>query len=325
MANRFSEFFSKLFGRKKGSIIIEKTPFYIYKKRTALDYLSLYLGIIVAVLVIFNLVKITGLTKVFNHQEHIAIVRINGTIAASEDANGYAVSKGLRKAFENENSKAVILRINSGGGSPYHAEMIWNEVRYLKKQYPNKPVYAVVEDMGASAAYYIASSADQIYVRDTSIIGSIGVLMTNYDIRDLMGKAGVKDRTFYSGENKIAYSMSQDITPEQETHLNNMLGQVHQNFIDSVKTGRGKRISNNLVIYSGRFWTGSDAIKLGIADKIGDMNTIKRELKLDEVQDYTISKDNLANMLGLDSKAIAHGISNSLKGSINELSTPSFE
>lgn len=325
MANRFTTFFSNLWGRNKGSIIVEKTPFYIYKKRTALDYISLFLGIIVALLVIFNLLKITGVSKSLFSKDHIAVVKINGTIASDTDGNGYSISKSLKNAFENENSKAIVLRINSGGGSPYHAEMIWNEVKYLKKQYPKKPVYALIEDIGASAAYYIASSADTIIVGNTSIIGSIGVLMSNYDIRELMNKVGVKDRSFHSGANKLSYSMSQEITQEQAEHLNKMLGVVHQNFIDAVKAGRGKRISNDPDIYSGKFWSGSQSLQYGLADKIGDMNMLKRELKLDDVEDYTISKDSLSSMLGMGAESVGHGIASSFKKSLKEDAKLSFE
>lgn len=325
MANKLTEFFSKLFGKNRGSIVVEKTPFYIYKKRTALDYISLFLGMIIALLVIFNLMKITGVSKSLFSSDHIAVVKVHGAIASNTDANGYALSKALNKAFKNEHSKAIVLRINSGGGSPYHSEMVWNEVRHLKKAYPNKPVYALIEDIGASAAYYIASSADTIIVGNTSIVGSIGVLMTNYDVREVMNKIGVKDRSFHSGANKLAYSMSQDITKEQADHLNGMLGVVHQNFIDAVKQGRGKRISNNPEIYSGMFWSGSQSIEYGLADKVGDMNMLKRELKLDTVEDYTISKDSLSSMLGMSAESIGHGIGSSFTKSLKEEHNPSFE
>ena len=325
MTNRFTDFFSQLFSRKKGSIVVENTPFYIYKKRTALDYISLFLGMMVALLVIINLLKITGITSNLFTSEHIAVVRINGMISSDNDANGYTVSKSLKKAFENENSKAIVMRINSGGGSPYHAEMIWNEVKYLKKQYPNKPVYALIEDIGASAAYYIASSADTIVVGNTSIIGSIGVLMANYDIRGLMDKVGVKDRSFHSGENKLAYSMSQDITPPQREHLNKMLGVVHDNFIHAVQEGRGERIMENSEIYSGKFWSGAQSIQYGLADKVGDMNFLKRELKTEEVVDYTISKDSLGSMLGIGAEHIGQGIASGIKSSLKEEAVLSLE
>lgn len=325
MANKLTSFFSNIFGRSKGSIVVEKQPFYIYKKRTALDYISLFLGFIVALLVIFNLLKITGVSKSLFSSDHIAVIKINGTISSDSDANGYSVSKGLLNAFENEHSKAVVLRINSGGGSPYHAEMIWNQVRYLKNKYPNKPVYALIEDVGASAAYYIASSADTIIVGNTTIIGSIGVLMVNYDIRELMSKVGVKDRSFHSGENKLAYSMSQDITNEQTTHLNEMLGVVHENFIDAVKKGRGSRLGNSPDLFSGTFWTGSQSLKFGLADKIGDMNLLKRELKIDDVEDYTISKDSLGSMLGMGAESVGDGIASSFKKSLKEESEITFK
>ena len=198
--NRLKEFLRKFFNRDSD---LPRTVTYKVKKRTWLEITATSLGILLTLLAIYginNSLKITETMKnSFINGEHIAVIKINGTIASNTNANGTFISQSLRQAFENEDSKAIVLQINSGGGSPYQAEMVWNEIQYLKKKYPNKKVYALIEDMGASAAYQIASASDYIIVGKTSLVGSIGVIMSNYDVTKLMDKIGVGDRTITAG------------------------------------------------------------------------------------------------------------------------------
>ena len=245
-------------------------------------------------------------------------------VSKDDDVNVYSITKSLEEAFKDPNSKAVVLKINSGGGSPYHSETIYNEIMYLKSKYPQKKLYSVWEDVAASAAYYIASSADEIILSRSSIIGSIGVLMSNYDIRGLADKVGVKDRTLHAGRNKIAYSMFHDVTPEQEAHVNAVLKDLHGHFIQAVKDGRGKRLKNDPDLFTGDYWTGTEAIELGIADRFGDMNTLKRELKTDKVRDYTVTKGSISEIFSMSASTAGKAFAKGMVDNISEESEISF-
>ena len=189
--------------------------------------------------------------------------------------------------------------MNSPGGSPVQSDDIWQEIQYLKKQNPEKKVYAVIGDMGASGAYYIASAADEIGVNPSSLVGSIGVIMPNYGVNGLAQKLGVEDRTMTSGSNKDILSMTKPINPEQRAHIQALLDNVHDHFIDAVKKGRGEKLkSKDPAIFSGLFWTGDQAIKLGIADKAGNIETLKRELKVKKTVNYTVERSPFDSVLG---------------------------
>ncbi len=248
--------------------------------------------------------------------DHLAVVNIVGTIDSSSSqstVNSDDTSKALKRAFEAKSSKAIALNINSPGGSPVQSDEIWQEIRYLKKQYPNKKVYAVIGDMGASGAYYIASAADEIIVNPSSLVGSIGVIMPNYGLSDLAQKLGVEDRTLTSGNNKDILSMTKPINPAQQAHVQAVLDNVHSHFIRAVKEGRGKRLkSNDPAIFSGLFWTGEQAVALGIADRNGSITTLMRELNVKQKVDYTIQRNPLESILGRVGAQIGEGISSSL-------------
>lgn len=245
---------------------------------------------------------------------HVAVVDITGTIGeGSQAVNSEDTNKALAKAFEAKASKAVVLNINSPGGSPVQSDEIWQQIRYLKQQHKDKKVYAVIGDMGASGAYYIASAADEIIVNPSSLVGSIGVIMPNYGVNGLAQKLGIEDRTMTSGTNKDILSMTKPINPEQRAHIQALLDNVHQHFIDAVKEGRGKRLkSNDPAIFSGLFWTGDQAIKLGIADRSGSIDSLMRELKLDNKVDYTIERTPFDSLLGKMGSQIGQGISQSI-------------
>lgn len=183
----------------------------------------------------------------------------------------------------------------------------------FEKQYPEKKVYAVIGDMGASGAYYIASAADEIIVNPSSLVGSIGVIMPNYGLSGLAQKLGVEDRTLTSGNNKDILSMTKPINPAQQAHVQSVLDNVHTHFINAVKEGRGKRLkSNDPAVFSGLFWTGEQAIALGVADRSGSLTTLMRDLKVDQKVDYTVQRNPLESILGRMGAKIGEGISSSL-------------
>jgi protease-4 len=245
---------------------------------------------------------------------HLAVIDIIGTIDSSDrSVNSEDTNKALKRAFEAKNSHAIVLNINSPGGSPVQSDEIWQEIRYYKQQYPEKKVYALIGDMGASGAYYIASAADEIWVNPSSLVGSIGVIMPNYGVMGLAQKLGVEDRTLTSGDNKDILSMTKPVNPAQREHVQAVLDNVHSHFIAAVKEGRGKRLkSNDPAIFSGLFWSGEQAVKLGVADRTGSMNSLKRELKLDNVLDYTVQRSPFESVLGRVGSEIGQGFSESV-------------
>ncbi len=245
---------------------------------------------------------------------HLAVIDIVGTIDSSDrSVNSEDTNKALKRAFEAKNSQAIVLNINSPGGSPVQSDEIWQEIRYYKQQYPEKKVYALIGDMGASGAYYIASAADEIWVNPSSLVGSIGVIMPNYGVMGLAQKLGVEDRTLTSGDNKDILSMTKPVNPVQREHVQAVLDNVHSHFIAAVKEGRGKRLkSNDPTIFSGLFWSGEQAVKLGVADRTGSMNSLKRELKLDNVLDYTVQRSPFESVLGRVGSEIGQGFSESV-------------
>lgn len=258
---------------------------------------------------------------------HIAVVDIIGTIAADKQSvNSTDTVKSLKKAFENKQSKAVVLNINSPGGSPVQSDEIWQEIQYLKKAHTDKKLYAVIGDTGASGAYYIASAADEIIVNPSSLVGSIGVIMPNYGVTGLMQKLGVEDRTMTSGENKALLSMTQPVDAAQKAHVQGVLDNVHDHFINAVKQGRGKKLkSQDPAIFSGLFWTGEQAVKLGIADRIGSLNTLKRELKLEKAVNYTIEYSPFDSVLGRMGSSIGQGFASSLSQQVQSEQTTKLQ
>ncbi|MBU3653590.1 MAG: S49 family peptidase [Limnohabitans sp.] len=253
----------------------------------------LWLGVVVTVLWL-SFSRSTGSTHV--NQAHTAVVQIHGEIASEADASADWIVGALRDAFEDEGSQAVVLLINSPGGSPVQAGIINDEIRRLKDKH-QKPVYAVVEESCASAAYYIAVAADQIYVDKASIVGSIGVLMDGFGFTGLMDKLGVERRLMTAGENKGFLDPFSPQTKTQRAYAQTMLDQIHQQFIQVVREGRGKRLKETPELFSGLFWTGQQAIELGLADALGSLDFVAREVvKAEDVVDYT-RHENVAERL----------------------------
>jgi len=227
-------------------------------------------------------------------EKHTALVTLEGEISSSSMANAMDINSSLVAAFENEQSAGVVLRINSPGGSPVQAGMINDEIHRLRKLYPKKPFYVVVEDICASGGYYVAVAADQILVDKASLIGSIGVIMEGFGFTGLMDKLGVTRRMITAGSNKGMMDPFSKEDPKQVEMVKTMIDEIHQQFIAVVKEGRGTRLKESADLFSGRIWNGEQAVKIGLVDGYGTVDTVARDVfKAPDVLDYTM-KENFA-------------------------------
>jgi protease-4 len=227
---------------------------------------------------------------------HTALIEVRGEIAEDTEASAEALVSALRSAFEDEGAQAVVLRINSPGGSPVQSGIVNDEIRRLKALH-GKKVYAVVEEVCASGAYYIAVAADEIYVDKASIVGSIGVLIDGFGFTGLMDKLGVERRLLTAGENKGMLDPFSPQSEKQNVFAKAMIDQIHQQFIQVVRQGRGERLKETPETFSGLFWNGDEAVALGLADHLGGLDYVAREVvKAEEIIDYT-PHENLAERL----------------------------
>ncbi|WP_114653681.1 S49 family peptidase [Polynucleobacter necessarius] len=227
-------------------------------------------------------------------EKHTALVTIEGEISSSSMANALDINSSLTSAFENENSVGVVLRINSPGGSPVQAGMMNDEIHRLRKLYPTKPLYVVVEDICASGGYYVAVAGDQILVDKASLVGSIGVIMEGFGFTGLMDKLGVTRRMITAGSNKGMMDPFSKENPQQVEMIKTMIDEIHQQFIAVVKAGRGDRLKETPEMFSGRVWNGEQAINIGLVDGYGTVETVARDIfKAPDILDYTM-KENFA-------------------------------
>jgi protease-4 len=220
--------------------------------------------------------------------KHTALVELTGVIAPESKASAEKMIKALNRAFKDVNTQGVVLRINSPGGSPVQAGIINDEVHRLRAKYPNIPLYAVVQDLCASGGYYVAVSADRIYVDKSSLVGSIGAIISGFGFVGTMEKLGVERRAYTSGENKDFLDPFAPENPAHREHAKKMLGEIHQQFINVVRQGRGTRLKETPEIFSGLIWTGEKSIELGLADALGSTEYVAREvIKAEKVVDYS--------------------------------------
>jgi protease-4 len=225
---------------------------------------------------------------------HTALVDLSGVIEADSTASADFINAGLNDAFEDKNTKGVILRINSPGGSPVQAHQINREIRRLRGKHPETPLYVVVDDICASGGYYVAVAADEIYASRGSLIGSIGVLMDGFGFTGTMQKLGVERRLLTAGENKGFLDPFSPLEPKQRALAQRMLDEIHQQFMEVVREGRGQRLKENPETFSGLFWTGDRSLEMGLVDAIGDASYIAREIiKAENIVDFT-PRENLA-------------------------------
>jgi protease-4 len=246
---------------------------------------------------------------------HTALVDVEGVISADSLANADNVISGLRAAFENKSAQGVVIRANSPGGSPVQAGYINDEIKRLRAKYPRTPIYAVIGDMCASGCYYVVAAADKIYADKASIVGSIGVLMNGFGFVDTMKKVGVERRLMTAGEHKGFLDPFGPVKPAEAKHAQQMLDEIHRQFIETIRQGRGAALKETKDMFSGLFWTGEDAIKMGLVDSLGGASYVAREvIGAEDIVDYTYREnvfDRFARRLGT---AMAQTIGTDLLG-----------
>jgi protease IV len=253
------------------------------ERRWKIFFRLAWLGVVLAVLW-------TALSSGTGHGTsgpHTALVEVRGVIASDAESSAEALVGAIKSAFEDPMSRAVVLRIDSPGGSPVQSGIVNDEIRRLKALHKKK-VYAVVEDTCASGAYYIAVAADEIFVDKASLVGSIGVLMDGFGFTGAMEKLGIERRLLTAGQNKGMLDPFSPQNEQQTAYAKAMIDQIHQQFIKVVKDGRGARLKETPDMFSGLFWNGDEAVKMGLADKLGNLDFVAREVvQAEEVIDYT--------------------------------------
>ncbi len=229
--------------------------------------------------------------------KHTALVDLEGIIAPDTKASADKVMKALNRAFKDTNTQGVVLRINSPGGSPVQAGYINDEIRRLRAKYPNTPLFVVVQDLCASGGYYVAVAADKIYVDKASLVGSIGVIIGSFGFAGALEKLGIERRAYHAGDNKDFLDPFLPERPQDREHAQKMLAEIHQQFINVVRQGRGKRLKETPETFSGLVWTGEKSVELGLADGLGSLDYVAREVvKAEKVVDYS-PKDNVFEQL----------------------------
>ncbi len=246
------------------------------------------------------------------HDEHTALIDLEGVIAANTQASADNLVSGLRAAFKDKKTAAIIMRINSPGGSPVQAGYVYDEIKRLREKYPETKLYAVVADICASGGYYIAAAADEIYANKASIVGSIGVLMDGFGFVDTLEKVGVERRLMTAGKHKGVLDPFSPLKKPEVQHVQNLLDAVHRQFIDQVKAGRGDRLSDSPDLFTGLFWNGEESVKLGLVDGLGSASYVAREvIGVENIVDFTPRPnylDRFADSIGV---TLANVIANS--------------
>lgn len=219
---------------------------------------------------------------------HTALIEVRGTIADRQEASADNLVTSLRRAFKNEQTRAVVLRINSPGGSPVQAGYVYDEIRRLRGLHPDIPVYAVIADMGASGAYYIAAAADRIYADKASLVGSIGVTAAGFGFVETLGKLGIERRTYTAGEHKAFLDPFQPERADEREFWQGVLNTTHEQFIEQVRKGRGDRLKEDPDLFSGLVWSGEQAVELGLVDGLSSASAVARDVVgAEELVDFT--------------------------------------
>ena len=317
----------KLFGFSRSSAktgdvwdVIEKTLTYSLRERARerrwkiffrLVYLLIFLSVLVLVArcqqLEFNVYK-----EFYPKQgEHLALIQMKGIVASGGGSGGFIssglINDSLRRAFENKNSKAIFLSISSPGGSPVHSGRIYDELMRLRAEYPEKKVYAVVDELAASAAYHIASATDEIYADDSSLVGSIGIISGGFGFEEAIEKLGLERRLYTSGENKAFLDPFAPVKPKQEVFWQQVLDALYDNFVADVKRGRGDRLSDDPDIFSGYIYNGERALELGLIDGLGSLRSVARDRTgMDNFVDYSPKVDYLNRLLDGTTQQLTH-------------------
>ncbi len=267
-------------------------------------------------LFVFFVIYVVGQSDMsaFTGEEHTALIDIQGVIAADTEARADYIVTGLRKAFEDKHTKGIIIRINSPGGSPVQAGYVNDEIRRLRNEYPDIPVYAVISDMCASGGYYIAAAADEIYANKASIVGSIGVIMAGFGFVDAIDKLGVERRLLHAGEHKGFMDPFQPIKKEEKAHVQGLLDEIHQQFIAVVKSGRGDKLVDDDRLFSGLIWSGEESVELGLVDGLASASQVARDIiGAEEIIDYTKHENYLDRFAKRIGSAMFHSLSETVE------------
>ena len=246
---------------------------------------------------------------------HTAVIDVVGVIAEDKDANAESIIESLRNAVKDKQTKGIILHSNSPGGSPVQSAYVYEEIRKIKKEHPDLPIYAVVSDICASGCYYIASAADKIFVNPSSLIGSIGVLMDGFGFVDIMQKMGVERRLLTAGAHKAMLDPFSPPKADETQYMQGLLDQVHQQFISAVKAGRGDRLQESPDMFSGLVWTGEAGVKLGVADAFGNKDAVAKDIIGAEKQvDFTKQGRLLDKLVGKLGASFGQAIGTLIQG-----------
>lgn len=278
--------------------VIERLASDIVVERRRARRWNIFFRLLALALVAFAVVAMFGVVGLGQRvclQACTALIHVEGEIDRATRANAESLISGLQHAYETPQVKGVIVLINSPGGSPVQSGQVYDEMRRLRAAHPDKPTYAVVEELAASGAYYIAAGAEKIYVDKASLLGSIGVIMSGFGLVEAIDKLGVERRVITSGENKDFLDPFEPLDPKHVQHARAMIDEVHRQFIAAVRDGRGARLKETPDIFSGLVWTGTRAIELGLADEIGSVESVARDVvKAREIVDFT-PEENLAD------------------------------
>jgi len=248
---------------------------------------------------------------------HTALVELRGVIAAEGDASADEIVEALQAAFRDANTAAVVLRVNSPGGSPVQAGIIHDEIRRLRAEHPDTPLYAVVEDVCASGGYYVAAAADRIFVDKASLVGSIGVLIEGFGFVGAMDKLGIERRLLTAGENKGFLDPFSPLPEEQREHAQRMLGEIHRQFVDVVRRGRGERLKETPQMFSGLVWTGERSVELGLAGALGSLESVARDVvQAERVVDFSPRRNLLERLTRRIGTAAGEAIARTLAGGL---------
>ncbi|MBF0108511.1 MAG: S49 family peptidase [Magnetococcales bacterium] len=286
-------------------VIEEMFTQFIAEQRRGRRWRLFFRLFIVGYLVFLAVVGLDGhwddvsLKSLDKNKGHTAIVELTGPIASGAPAGAHNIIKGLNAAFKDPDTRGVILRINSPGGSPVQAGLIYDEIKRLRKKYTTIPLYAAVEDACLSGGYYVAAAADGIYADKASLVGSIGVVLFNFGLEKVLEKIGVEDRNLTAGKNKAFLNPFRPMQEEEVTHAKGILDRIHSQFVQAVKDGRGDRLKPwKKDLFQGLYWTADEAVELGLVDELGSAQSIAREvIKVEKTVDFT-SRDHWVDRIG---------------------------
>jgi len=282
-------------------------------RRWGIFFKLLTFGYLVAVLMVMGYPQVEN--GIHSDQQHVAVVDVLGVIAEGEAANADSIIDGLRQAAKDKNTKGIILNINSPGGSAVQAAYVFDEIRRQKAAHPDLPIYSVVGDICASGGYYIAAASDKIYVSPASIIGSIGVVMNGFGFSQVLEKLGVERRLLTAGEHKAMLDPFSPAKQQETQHMQGMLDEVHQQFINAVRQGRGDRLKEMPEMFSGLVWSGESGVKLGLADGFGSVDSVARDvIGSEEKVNFTPQEHLIDRLTGKFGASFAHAFASSVAG-----------